>query len=83
MFFKWQSSIRIFNQVWKYSKYESIKKSSAPFHVVCNCRKNWRFKKKIIFMDDFLHKQGICDQILRFSKYFCKMVKLCPKNHYM
>jgi hypothetical protein len=36
MFLKWQSSISIFVQIWKYSRYES-RKLLAPFHIVGNC----------------------------------------------
>jgi hypothetical protein len=39
---KWQSSISIFNQILKYSKYKS-KKSYAPFHIFNNCDDFWQF----------------------------------------
>lgn len=83
MFFKWRSSIRIFNQVWKYSKYGNIKKSSALFHVVCNYRKKWNLFFENRFYGWFSSRNKEFVMILCFSKYFCKLVKLCPKNHYM
>jgi hypothetical protein len=79
-FFKWWSSIRIFNQVRKYSKYESIKKSSAPFHVVCNCRKNWRFFFKSFLWMILFKKQGICAEILYIFQIFLQNGKTLPKK---
>jgi hypothetical protein len=48
MLLKWQSTIRIFSQIWQYSKYESKKKSVAPFHVVGSCDKFWLFFRVFI-----------------------------------
>jgi hypothetical protein len=63
---KWWLSRRIFCQFWWYSKCES-RKFLRPFHVVGNC-------------GDFF-KQRIYD-IICFFNFFCKMVKICQKNHY-
>lgn len=80
MFFKWRSSIRIFNQVRKYSKYENIIKSSTPFHVVCNCRKNWRYFFKSFLWMIFFKKQGICDSNIKFFHIFLQNGKTLLKK---
>jgi hypothetical protein len=40
------------NQIWRYSKYESIK-FEATFHIIGNCGDFWKKKIRIFFLDFF------------------------------
>jgi hypothetical protein len=89
MFFKWQSSINLFVQIWQYSIFES-RNFLAPFHIVGNCDDFHKFAikfclaKKIpkarnfqqnVFhkMAKFWHKKIIWSHIL-ISYYYTKLV---------
>jgi hypothetical protein len=69
MLLKWQSSIRIFSQIWWCSKY-GTRKSLAPFHIVGICddflnknyffkikfpSKNREFGNRIFLLSEFFH----------------------------
>jgi hypothetical protein len=70
MLLKWQSSVKVFSQIWQYSKYESriiLSKLSC-------CRQFWENLAYIyIYIGDL--KKGMCDKILFFQNILLKMAK--------
>ncbi len=74
MFFKRQSSISIFVQIWQYSRYES-RKLLAPFHIVGNCD---GFRK--VVMKFCLAKKNPKRKELVTKCFFHKMAKFWHKK---
>jgi hypothetical protein len=79
MWLKWWSSIRIFSQIWQYSKYESGK----ILNTCSCCRQLWwfcmKFKNLFTFGEFFIFKsRGFATKYSFFTNMFCKMVKNIP-----
>jgi hypothetical protein len=75
MLLTWRSSARIFSWIWQYSKYESSKILSTPFHVVGNCGDFchfffvfWKFGLKILVFA--LNVLQVCILYI-FSSFMC------------
>jgi hypothetical protein len=75
MLLKWQSSVKVFSQIWQYSKYESrIVLSKLSCY-----RQSWENLAYIyIYFGDL--KKGICNKIF-FSKYFTENGENLPQNN--
>jgi hypothetical protein len=76
---KWQSSIRIFSQIWWCSKYES----KQIWSILSCCRQLRWFFLKYFFGDFYFEKTGNLQKKVFLKKHFSKWRKFATKkNHW-
>ncbi len=79
MLLKWQSSVKVFSQIWQYSKYESriiLSKLSC-------CRQLWE-NLAYIYIYIYIYwrfRKGSLRQNIFFSKYFTENGENSPQNN--